>query len=105
MVHETARVLFDVELSKATPETRQGFVYFLRFHERVKIGFTTDIRGRFKAIPHDEVLGWVPGTRLDERRCHEAFAHLRETGEWFRAEPDLLGFIAGVDVHGDLGAA
>lgn len=51
MVHETARVLFDVELSKATPETRQGFVYFLRFHERVKIGFTTDIRGRFKAIP------------------------------------------------------
>jgi hypothetical protein len=30
----------------------------------------------------------------DERGYHATFAHLRVTGEWFRAEPDLLAFIA-----------
>ena len=29
----------------------------------------------------------------EKRRCHAAFAHLRDKGEWFRMEPDLVEFI------------
>jgi hypothetical protein len=69
------------------------FVYFIRFRDRVKIGYTTDLPHRLAVLPHDEVLHVQPGTRVHEKRCHAAFAHLRENGEWFRAEPDLMAFI------------
>jgi hypothetical protein len=73
---------------------RQGHVYFIRFGQRVKIGFTTNWRRRLSALPYDEILALMPGTMLDEKRCHAAFAHLRDVGEWFRVAPDLLAFVA-----------
>jgi hypothetical protein len=73
-----------------------GLVYFLRLGNRVKIGFTRNIGSRLAVLPHDEVLGVAVGGFADEKRCHDAFAHLRTTGEWFKAEPDLLAFIADV---------
>lgn len=73
-----------------------GLVYFIRLGSRVKIGFTSNIRARLADLPHDEVLGVAVGGFADEKRCHDAFAHLRTAGEWFRAEPDLLAFIADV---------
>jgi hypothetical protein len=79
---------------------RPGVIYFARFGDKVKIGFTTNLRGRLDAIPHDEILGTAPGMLADEKRCHAAFAHLREQGEWFRAEPDLLAFIKDVTAQG-----
>lgn len=82
----------------------RGVVYFIRFGDRVKIGFTTNLAGRLADLPHDEVLGTVPGAMADERRCHAAFAHLRVTGEWFRAEPELLSFIEDVTRHLPIGA-
>ncbi|MGS2641695.1 GIY-YIG nuclease family protein [Streptosporangium sp. G12] len=74
--------------------TTQGFVYFVRFSDRVKIGWSANPPVRLRNIPHDEVLAIVPGTMLDERRCHTAFAHLRTIGEWFTIKPDLVAFIA-----------
>lgn len=71
-----------------------GFVYFARFSDRIKIGWSANPAIRLKGIPHDEVLAIVPGTMLDERRCHAAFAHLRTVGEWFTVKPDLVAFIA-----------
>lgn len=73
-----------------------GLVYFVSLGDRIKIGFTTNLERRMQAVPHDEILGTVIGTMEDEARCHKAFDHLRMTGEWFRAEPDLLQFIADV---------
>lgn len=79
------------------PATRadgeRGTVYFIRFSDRVKIGWTGNLAKRLADLPHDELLHAQPGTRADERRCHVAFAHHRVMGEWFRAEPDLLAFI------------
>lgn len=75
---------------RASPD---GSVYFIRFRDLVKIGYTTNLPRRMASLPHDEVLHVEPGTMADEKRCHLAFAHLRGRGEWFRAEPDLLGFI------------
>ncbi len=75
---------------------RPGHVYFVRFQGLIKIGFTTNMPSRMQAIPHEELLAAVPGQLADEKRCHAAFAHLREQGEWFRPEPDLLACIAEV---------
>jgi len=76
------------------PDTRTGHVYFIRFRDRIKIGYSISPTSRIGQQPHDEVLAIMPGTLADEKRCHAAFAHLRENGEWFRPEPDLLAFIA-----------
>jgi hypothetical protein len=78
-----ARVQPPVPLSE-----RDGVVYFVRFQNLVKIGFTTNLPSRMVAIPHEEVLGTVAGTLADEKRCHAAFAHLRVKGEWFRPETE-----------------
>lgn len=73
-----------------------GLVYFIRFGGLVKIGWTSDLDQRMKEVPNEEILGTVPGTMDDEKRCHIAFAHLRVKGEWFRPEPELMEFIADV---------
>jgi hypothetical protein len=70
-----------------------GFVYFALFGDRIKIGWSANPTTRLRSIPHDEVLALMPGTMRNERQCHEAFAHLRVTGEWFEAAPDLMSFI------------
>lgn len=76
-------------------------VYFIRspINNLIKIGSTGNpIKTRFRAIvlgspvPLD-LMGHHPGTLADEIATHRRFAHLREHGEWFRAEPDLLQHI------------
>lgn len=71
-----------------------GFVYFIRFSDRIKIGFTTHVEGRLAHLPYDEVLATFPGTMAEEKRCHKIFAKHRVTGEWFMDHPDIRGFIA-----------
>jgi hypothetical protein len=72
----------------------QGYVYFIRFSDRIKIGWSGDPQQRIRALPHDEVLAIIPGTIAEERQYHFRFHYLRVYGEWFRAERDLTDFIA-----------
>lgn len=78
-------------LREAHPTT--SLVYYIRFGDRVKIGFTTNLSERLKAIPHDEVLATETGTLSDERARHAEFAALRVKGEWFRYEEPLVSHI------------
>lgn len=71
------------------PRPRIEVVYYLRWDARVKIGTTADPRRRLAVIWHHELLAFEPGGRALERARHEQFAHLREGGEWFRADPEL----------------
>ena len=71
-----------------------SWVYFVRIGKLIKIGYSTYPKARFKGLKVDEVLAVIPGTLEDERRCHAAFEHLREHGEYFRPGVDLLAFIA-----------
>ena len=80
----------------ARHEAPTGTVYYIRFSDRVKIGYTTNLRQRLNGLPHDEVLATEPGTIQDERARHAAFADLRVTGEWFRYEEPLVSHIAGL---------
>lgn len=73
-------------------EPKQGYVYFIRYRDRIKIGYSVDPRTRISQHPCDEVLAIVEGTMKDERRCHAAFADLRENGEWFRADGRLIDY-------------
>jgi hypothetical protein len=73
-----------------------GVVYFIRFRDAVKIGFTTDLRARLSNLPYEELLGVAVGTQTDEARCHQIFGAHRIVGEWFHDTPEVRAFIADV---------
>lgn len=79
-----------------TKRPRPGYVYFVRLGDRIKIGYSENVARRLTVIPHEEVLGVVPGTREDEQGWHQLLADYRTVGEWFRAEPDVLAAVARV---------
>lgn len=81
-------------------------VYFIRMGDLIKIGTTTNLRRRVMglSLTMKHVLATVRGGWVVERELHERFAHLREHGEWFRAEPELLRFIEEAKVSGHLPA-
>lgn len=71
-------------------------VYYVRFGDRIKIGFSRNLGVRLTVIPHDELLTVEPGARVIEKRRHQQFAKHRITGEWFAAVPELLEHIEGL---------
>lgn len=85
----------DLELSLPAHGT---VVYYIRFGDRIKIGFTGYFRGRLSSLPCDEVLAVEPGGRADEKRRHQMFAHLLVDGqrEWFHMAPELMFHVATV---------
>lgn len=83
--------------------SKPGFVYFIQFSDRVKIGFTEDVARRLRELPYDRVLAVTPGSLTQERRFHKQFRQMHVRGEWFRAEPELIAFTATLQsVEGDL---
>lgn len=82
----------------------QGVVYYIKFSDRVKIGFTSNLEVRAKQLPHDEVVAAEPGTYALERQRHAEFEYdrLTERGEWFTLTPRLAFHMANVrDRYGD----
>lgn len=71
-------------------------VYYMRFGDRVKIGYTTNLASRLKAVPNDELLATEPGTRAVEAARHHQFRELRLTGEWFDHVEPLVSHIEGL---------
>jgi hypothetical protein len=48
-------------------------------------------------VPHEkplDVLAVIRADKVGEYATHQKFDHLRIRGEWFRADPELLQFIA-----------
>jgi hypothetical protein len=81
------------ETFKPPPALKQpasGWVYFIRFSDRIKIGYTTKPDNRLRDLPHEQVIGVIPGTRSDEAAWHELLTEFHVVGEWFRAEPAVL---------------
>jgi hypothetical protein len=77
-------------------------VYFIESVElcRIKIGYSScHPQHRLSCMitgSADELrlLGWVPGSRLLEKRLHDRFAQQRVRGEWFTISDDLRAYIA-----------
>ena len=81
----------------------QGYVYFLRVGERVKIGFSIDPFTRATelrtAISEPIIcLAAIRATQKCERRVHELFSEYRLEGEWFVYGRKLARFLEG-SVH------
>lgn len=74
-------------------------VYFIRSGDFIKIGYATNVLKRAQSFAcanpgGAELLGHIPvDSSLRERQYHDKFETLRERGEWFRADPELLSFI------------
>ena len=79
----------------------QGLVYFINKRGLIKIGFTTDLRGRVRGLGCrlEDVVGTMPGTMQDEKILHARFRHLCVGGEWFRIAPELVAFIGALWVE------
>lgn len=77
-----------------------SFVYFIASGSHVKIGYTGDIAQRLTSLqlatPEKlTVVAMMYGAVAVERELHEAFAHLRIHGEWFRREGELSALLDG----------
>jgi hypothetical protein len=68
-----------------------GWIYYVLVGERVKIGWTTDVKKRLLQYPPDSpLLAMHPGTKATERDMHVKFAGSRAAGrEWFLDTPEL----------------
>lgn len=77
---------------------RQGHVYYARRGGLIKIGFTSSLANRMRALLPDEVLATEPGTLETEHARHQQFAEWRDRGnkrsEWFADNPELRAHIA-----------
>lgn len=88
-------------------EKRQkATVYFVlnKATNLIKIGLASDVKNRLIAIRVNsgceiELLATEQGGIDRERALHERFAALLVRGEWFRDDPSLREYIAGLDVH------
>lgn len=76
----------------------RGFVYFMAQGNldgeiHIKIGWTQDMRTRFKVFLRESFGSWpvliIRGSRSVEKLAHRLFKKQRERGEWFRLEGDL----------------
>lgn len=72
-----------------------GWIYYLSVGDRVKIGFSTNVRRRMRQYPpSSHLLAVHPGTPDLEVEMHRRFAGSRAAGrEWFNRSTDLLEHI------------
>lgn len=83
--------MIEVERDKGRP-----FVYFIRLGPYVKIGTSSDVRGRIGALSlaPGNLLAVIPGSYQVERATHKRFASLRAFREWFYLQDELLAYIS-----------
>lgn len=81
-----------------------GWVYYIRIGDTYKIGYARQVASRMRQYPPNaELLAVEPGTPKIEKARHSLFrAHLAYGREWFRTNPELDQWIAGLRAkHGD----
>lgn len=83
---------------KTRREHRQGYVYFFRAANTVKIGFTCNVRERAHSLqtgcPEPGFMcKFLPGTMAREKEMHQRFAEYRIAGEWFELRGRLAKYL------------
>jgi hypothetical protein len=77
------------------PDLPEPGVYFMTDGVRVKIGFTARPPRRRGGELKAEVIMFIPGDMVTERREHHRWQHIRiGATEWFEATPELLVWLA-----------
>lgn len=72
-----------------------GWIYYIQIDDRIKIGFSLDVKSRMRAYPPNaHLLAVHPGTKKLEREMHEQFRSALAAGrEWFHRAPEVLEHI------------
>lgn len=88
---------------RRSPDVPWGYTYFVRRGDAIKVGHSAIPKQRISGLQVSfpeplEVLAIIENTIISEAAAHAKFAHLRMTGEWFRAEPELIEFIEAMKV-------
>lgn len=105
-VDRIERVAKEQEMEARAAESRRhhpGWIYYILVGDRIKIGYSTDPKRRFRSYPPDSLLlAMHPGTKQLESEMHAKFAGSRAAGrEWFLDTPELRDHIK--DVLGQFG--
>lgn len=95
---------------KQHEQARSADVYYVqRTDGLIKIGWSGNLRSRLNTLRrehgHLTLLATHSGGVEAEAAQHKRFAHLRETGEWFWPEPDLLAHIERINDRRPIEAA
>ena len=74
------------------------YIYFIKSANKVKIGYTKNVRKRKKYIQSHcsekcELLVLIPGDRKLEKEIHQHFKKYKSHGEWFLLGEDLKNYI------------
>jgi hypothetical protein len=77
-------------------EVGSEVVYYMRIGNRIKIGTSTNLADRLRAVNPEELMCVEAGGPGKERLRHEQFADLRTHGEWFRHEGSLAEHIQSI---------
>ena len=78
-----------------------GYVYLVKSGDFIKVGRTTNIKGRMRALktanPHVELVGkkWVKDSEYVERAMHEKLSIHHFSGEWFKLSTISVDTIIG----------
>jgi hypothetical protein len=95
-------VSMESEPARRMRESREGFdrtqyVYYVRLGQKIKIGYTGNLRNRLNAYgPGRELLALEYGGLELEKQRHQQFREYRATGagrEWFSQAEELLDHI------------
>ncbi len=75
-----------------------GWIYFVRADEFVKIGFAKEVRSRLPRLQTSspvklQLLMAIEGKASLERDFHRKFAALRAHGEWFKLDGALSSYL------------
>jgi len=75
-----------------------GYIYAIECGERIKIGHSMKPELRFVKIASDApypctLIGYWPGSRVDEKDIHDLFSSIRVHREWFAITIELRLFI------------
>lgn len=80
--------------------THEPIVYFILNGNRVKIGYTTNLIGRVRALAQatDNVILTLAGGRELESALHDRFARFRVgNSEWFEYRADIRAYVSSKD--------
>lgn len=89
------------------PRANDGYIYFLRVEEAVKIGYSATPMARAShlrtglPVPISAFVA-IRGSMRDEKRLHNLLKSSRTHGEWFRATQAIVTLMARAARHGVL---
>lgn len=84
-IHRDRKRAADEAKQKESRRDHPGWIYYLLVGDRIKIGYTVDVKRRLRDYPPDTpLLALHPGTKATEKDMHNRFAGSRTAGrEWF----------------------